>query len=111
MEKQYKPSAWENPEYYESADIPIEPQRERTLQEFIQIKLFESGFSIDNHPDGILAWPRNADPDVNSYVIGPKKDIFAVKSAKGTFTRKKTRQAMDAYLKNWCDLYKIGARK
>ena len=105
-----KPSPWEHPELYEKGEVPAEPARERSLREYIEMQLSASGFAVDQHPDGILAWPRGTSSEINSYVIGPKGNVFVVKSAKGSFTRKKTKMAMDMYLKNWSDLYKIGAR-
>jgi len=112
-EKSYKPSPWEHPELYEKGEpIHVEPERERSLREYIEMQLSASGFAVDQHPDGIQAWPRGSTPDINSYVIGHKGDVFVVKSAKGSlFTRKKTKMAIDQYLKQWAGMYKIGARK
>ena len=108
----YKPSPWEHPEIYEKMEVePEEPKRDRSLREFMEIKLSSAGFAVDMAPGGdILAWPRGTNISEASYIIGQRGDIFVVKSATGAFARSKIKKAMDMYLKQWYALYKMGLR-
>ena len=110
-DKKFKPSAWEHPEFYEKAENLIEPQRERSPREFIEIRLSESGFAVDLSPGGdIIAWPRGTNSSAASYVIGQRGNTYVVKEAKGGFARAKVKKAMGSYLQGWIAQYNIGAR-
>lgn len=110
-ENKPKPSPWTNPEHYEKEEIPVEPQREKSLREYIELKLSESGFAVDQDPEGILVWPRGRDAGGASYVIGERKNTYVILKATGPFSRKKTKAAMNSYLQQWVSMYNIGARK
>ena len=83
---------------------------EKTLREFIETQLSASGFAVDQHSEGILAWPRGRDSSAANFVIGERKDTYVIVKGDGTFTRRKIQKSMNGYLQNWVNMYNMGAR-
>lgn len=74
------------------------------------MKLSLNGFALDNHPEGILIWPRGVDPKEAAAVVTQRGDEFVATKGEGAYGRKKTMSALNMYLKQWSVQYQAGAR-
>jgi hypothetical protein len=81
-----------------------------SLKEFIEAKLSINGFAMEEVSGGILIWPRGMAPETAKAVIEQQGEKFVATKGEGGYARKQTLAALNIYLKQWAEMYKMGAR-
>lgn len=109
-EKEYTPSPWEHPEKYKEFREEHPRKRERSLSEYLIMKLSAAGFAIEEVDDkSMRIWVRGGDPNTY-YVIRQTDDTYKIVESAGAFNTAKNRKVLSSNLAQWISWYKSGVR-